>query len=43
MRQIETCRTMVFGAPRHARGFVDALIVDNLDVGRPDMLEWEYL
>lgn len=39
MRQIETSRTIVFDAPRHARGFVEALIGDNLDVGRPDTLE----
>ncbi len=39
MRQIETSRTIVFDAPRHARTFVDALIADNLNVGRPDTLE----
>ena len=33
MRQIEVSRTMVFDAPRHARGFFEALVVDNLDVG----------
>ena len=39
MRQIETSRTMVFDAPRHARGFFEALVVDNLDIGRPDQIE----
>lgn len=39
MRQIETSRTIVFDAPRHARGFFEALIRDNLDIGRPDVLE----
>ncbi|MFV0406611.1 MAG: hypothetical protein ACK5LN_07290 [Propioniciclava sp.] len=39
MRQIEVSRTMVFDAPRHARGFFEALVVDNLDIGRPDTLE----
>lgn len=39
MRQIETSRTIVFDAPRRARGFVEALVGDNLDVGRPDTLE----
>jgi hypothetical protein len=39
MRQIETSRTMVFEAPRHARAFFEALVVDNLDIGRPDRVE----
>lgn len=39
MRQIETSRTIVFDAPRHARGFFEALVADNLDIGRPDTLE----
>jgi hypothetical protein len=39
MRQIEVSRTIVFTQPRHARVFVDALIVDNLDLGRPDTME----
>ena len=39
MRQIETSRTLVFDAPRHARGFFEALVVDNLDIGRPDSVE----
>jgi len=29
----------VFDAPRRARAFVEALIVDNLDIGRPDTVE----
>jgi len=39
MRQIETSRTMVFDAPRRARAFFEALVVDNLTIGRPDTLE----
>lgn len=39
MRQVETSRTIVFDAPRHARAFFEALIVDNLDIGRPDRVE----
>jgi hypothetical protein len=39
MRQVETARTIVFDAPRHARGFFEALIADNLDLGRPHNVE----
>jgi hypothetical protein len=39
MRQIEVSRTIVFDAPRHARGFFEALIADNLDIGRPGNVE----
>ena len=39
MRQIETSRTLVFDAPRRARAFTEALIADNLDIGRPDSVE----
>jgi len=39
MRQIETSRTIVFDAPRRARGFFEALVADNLDIGRPDHVE----
>jgi hypothetical protein len=39
MRQIETSRTMVFDAPRRARAFFEALIADNLDLGRPEQVE----
>ena len=39
MRQIETSRTLVFDAPRRARGFFEALVAGNLDLGRPDTVE----
>ncbi len=39
MRQIEVSRTMVFAAPRQARAFFEALIADNLDLGRPEHVE----
>jgi hypothetical protein len=39
MRQIEVSRTLVFDAPRRARSFFEALVVDNLDLGRPDTVE----
>jgi hypothetical protein len=39
MRQVETSRTIVFDAPRRARAFVEALVADNLDLGRPDSIE----
>ncbi len=39
MRQIEVSRTLVFDAPRRARGFFEALVSDNLDLGRPDSVE----
>jgi hypothetical protein len=39
MRQVETSRTLVFDAPRRARGFFEALVADNLDLGRPDSIE----
>jgi len=39
MAQTEVSRTIVFDAPRHARGFFEALITDNLDLGRPDTIE----
>ncbi len=39
MRQVEVSRTIVFGAPRHARAFFEALIADNLDLGRPENVE----
>ena len=44
MRQVEVSRTLVFDAPRHARGFFEALVADDLDIGRPDgmvkLLTW---
>jgi hypothetical protein len=39
MRQIEVSRTLVFDAPRHARCFFEALVADNLDIGRPEQVE----
>lgn len=36
MRQVEVSRTLVFDAPRHARGFFEALLADNIELGRPD-------
>ena len=39
MRQVEVSRTLVFDAPRHARAFFEALVTDNLTIGRPDTLE----
>jgi len=39
MRQVETSRTLVFDAPRHARGFFEALVTDNLDIGRLELIE----
>lgn len=39
MRQVETSRTIVFDAPRRARRFFEALVADNLDIGRPDHVE----
>src|SRR5690349_21053382 len=32
MRQVEVSRTIVFDAPRHARGFFEALVANNLDI-----------
>jgi hypothetical protein len=39
MRQVEVSRTIVFTQPRHARGFFEALVADNLDIGRPERVE----
>jgi len=39
MRQVEISRTIVFDAPRHARGFFEALVAGNLDIGRPHNVE----
>ena len=39
MRQVEVSRTMVLDAPRQARAFFEALIADNLDLGRPGHVE----
>jgi len=39
MRQIEVSRTIVFAQPRHARSFFEALVADNLDIGRPEQVQ----
>ena len=39
MRQVEVSRTIVFTQPRHARSFFEALVADNLDIGRPEQVE----
>ncbi len=39
MRQVEVSRTLVFDAPRSGRAFFEALVADNLDLGRPDTME----
>lgn len=39
MRQVEISRTLVFDAPRHARALFEAVVADNLDVGRPHEVE----
>jgi hypothetical protein len=39
MRQVEVSRTIVFDAPCRARSFFEALIADNLDLGRPENVE----
>jgi len=39
IRQLEVSRTIAFTQPRYARSFTEALITDNLHLGRPDMLE----
>jgi hypothetical protein len=39
MRQVEVSRTIVLDAPRRARSFFEALIADNLDIGRPASVE----
>lgn len=36
MRQVEVSRTLVFDDPRRARRFFEALVADNVGVGRPD-------
>ena len=39
MAQVEVSRTIVFTRPRYARSFFEALVTDNLDLGRPDTVE----
>jgi hypothetical protein len=36
MRQVEVSRTLVFDDPRRARGFFEALVSDNIAIGRPE-------
>jgi hypothetical protein len=36
MRQVETSRTLVFDDPRRARNFFEALVADNIGIGRPE-------
>jgi hypothetical protein len=35
MRQVEVSRTIVFDAPRRARAFFEAVVADNIGLGRP--------
>ena len=39
MRQIETSRTLVFDGGVHARAFFEALLCENMDLGRPENVE----
>jgi hypothetical protein len=39
MRQVETSRTLVFDGDVHARAFFEALLADNMDLGRPENVE----
>jgi hypothetical protein len=39
MAQVEVSHTIVFAQPRYARSFFEALVADNLDLGRPDTVE----
>ena len=39
MRQIETSRTLVFDQDVHARAFFEALLGENMDLGRPENVE----
>jgi hypothetical protein len=36
MRQVEVSRTLVFDDPRRARSFFEALVTDNIAIGRPE-------
>jgi hypothetical protein len=38
MRQVEVSRTLCFDDPRRARGFFEALVADNLGIGRPEQV-----
>jgi hypothetical protein len=39
MRQVETSRTLVFDGGCHARAFFEALLCENMDLGRPENVE----
>ena len=39
MRQTETSRTLVFDGDVHARAFFEALLCENMDLGRPENVE----
>ena len=38
MRQVEVSRTLVFDAPRRARALFEALVADNIGIGRPEQI-----
>jgi hypothetical protein len=38
MRQVEVSRTLVFDDPRRARSFFEALVQDNIGIGRPEQV-----
>ena len=38
VRQTEVSRTLVFDDPRRARVFFEALVADNVGIGRPDQV-----
>lgn len=38
VRQVEVSRTLVFDDPRRARGFFEALVADNIGIGRPEQV-----
>jgi hypothetical protein len=38
IRQVETSRTLVFDDPRRARSFFEALVADNIGIGRPEQI-----
>ena len=39
MRQVEVSKTLVMDDPRRARRFFEALIADNIGIGRPEMVD----
>jgi hypothetical protein len=38
MRQVEISKTLVFDDPRRARAFFEALVADNIGIGRPEQV-----